>query len=169
MLAHQESQIITILQHIKAPGAQEIGLSPGRVTASKSHLRFYLYRRNTLKVLKYINDASTHNTSELEHRVQQLTELARALASEIETLQTALASDRNLDKSIVLDEEGIDFYREVERYEIELIESALAKCGGNQTQAARLLRMKSTTLNAKMKHYGINPVRSIELSRPAHP
>ncbi len=122
-----------------------------------------------MKVLKYINDASTHNTSELEHRVQQLTELARALASEIETLQTALASDRNFDKSIVLDEEGIDFYREVERYEIELIESALAKCGGNQTQAARLLRMKSTTLNAKMKHYGINPVRSIELPRPAHP
>jgi hypothetical protein len=27
--------------------------------------------------------------------------------------------------------------------------------------------MKSTTLNAKMKHYGLNPVRSITLQNPS--
>jgi DNA-binding NtrC family response regulator len=118
-----------------------------------------------LKLLKYVNDTKTHNTSELEHRVQQLTLLARALASEIETLQLELATDRNRDKQIDFDNDGIDFYNEIERYEIELIKSALSHCGGNQTQAARLLRMKSTTLNAKMKHYGLNPVRSIMLQR----
>ena len=120
-----------------------------------------------MKVLKYIN-APAQGTSELEQRVQQLTLLAKALASEIETLQTELANERGRDKQVVLDNDGIDFYREVERYEIELITSALKRCGGNQTQAARLLRMKSTTLNAKLKHYGINQVRTIALQRPSH-
>ena len=121
-----------------------------------------------MKVLKYINDAPAQSTSELEQRVQQLTLLAKALATEIETLQTELTFDRGRDKQVVLDNEGIDFYREVEEYEIELIKSALSRCGGNQTQAARLLHMKSTTLNAKMKHYGLNPVRTIALQRPSH-
>jgi DNA-binding NtrC family response regulator len=121
-----------------------------------------------LKILKYINDTPAHSTSELEQRVQQLTLLAKALASEIETLQTELDIDRDRDKPVVLDNDGIDFYREVEQYEIELIKSALSRCGGNQTQAARLLHMKSTTLNAKMKHYGLNPVRMIALQRPSH-
>jgi DNA-binding NtrC family response regulator len=121
-----------------------------------------------LKVLKYVNDANAQNTSELEQRVQQLTLLAKALASEIESLQAELATDRNRDRQIDFDHEEIDFYNEVERYEIELIKNALNHCNGNQTQAARLLRMKSTTLNAKMKHYGLNPVRAIALHRPSH-
>jgi DNA-binding NtrC family response regulator len=118
-----------------------------------------------LKLLKYVNDANTHNASEFEHRVQQLTLLARALASEIETLQAEIANDRNRDKPVVIDNDGIDFYHEIERYEIELIKSALSHCGGNQSRAAKLLQMKTTTLNAKMKHYGLNPVRSIALQR----
>ena len=118
-----------------------------------------------MKLLKYVNDANTHNASELEHHVQQLTLLARALASEIETLQAELDDDRNREKPVVIDNGGIDFYHEVERYEIELIKSALSHCGGNQSRAAKLLQMKSTTLNAKMKHYGLNPVRSIALQR----
>jgi DNA-binding NtrC family response regulator len=120
-----------------------------------------------LKLLKYVNDADTHNASELQHRVQQLTLLAKALATEIESLQVELATDRNRNRQVEFDNEGIDFYNEVERYEIELIKSALNHCNGNQTRAARLLRMKSTTLNAKMKHYGLNPVRSITLQHPA--
>ena len=113
-----------------------------------------------MKVLKYPASTTTDSQSELERRVQQLTLLAKALASEIETLQREL---RGLDPKLEFDNDGIDFYDEVQRYEIELIKTALNKCGGNQTQAARLLRMKSTTLNAKMKHYGLNPVRSITL------
>ena len=117
-----------------------------------------------MKVLKYVNESNTHNDSELEHRVQQLTLLARALAGEIETLQLELTTDR---KHITFGDHGIDFYKEIERYEIELIKTALSYCNGNQTKAARLLQMKSTTLNAKMKHYGLNPVRSITLQSPS--
>ena len=77
--------------------------------------------------------------------------LAKALADEIETLKAELTTDQN-------DNKQIDFYDEVERYEIELIRSALNQCHGNQSRAAKLLHLKSTTLNAKVKHYGLNPL-----------
>jgi DNA-binding NtrC family response regulator len=121
-----------------------------------------------VKVLKYPNVPLGNTQSELEHRVGQLVLIAKALTNEIETLQTELSRGRMpaRPKPIDLDNEGIDFYEEVKRYEIELIKSALQRCDGNQTHAAKLLHMKSTTLNAKMKHYGLNPVRSIMVQRP---
>lgn len=91
-------------------------------------------------------------------RIDQLVMLAKALATEVETLKAELNTDQN-------DNKQINFYDEVERYEIELIKTALNQCHGNQTRAAKLLHLKSTTLHAKMKHYGLNPVRSITLPR----
>ena len=120
-----------------------------------------------MKLLKYPASTNSDSQPELERRVQQLTLLAHALANEIEALQAELSFGRDWDRQIDFDNDGIDFYEEIQRYEIELIKTALNKCGGNQTQAARLLRMKSTTLNAKMKHYGLNPVRSITLQHRA--
>ena len=119
-----------------------------------------------VKLLKYPANTNVDSQSELEYHVQQLTLLAKALASEIEILQRELSIDRDRDRQVDFDNDGIDFYDEIERYEIELIKTALTKCRGNQSQAARLLRLKSTTLNAKMKHYGLNPVRSITLQHP---
>ena len=95
--------------------------------------------------------------------VDQLVVLAQALAREIETLKAELSND-DINR-IDFRNDCIDFYHEVERYEIELISSALNRCDGNQSQAARLLHLKSTTLHAKMKHYGLNPVRSIALQQ----
>ncbi|MGH9873254.1 MAG: helix-turn-helix domain-containing protein [Pyrinomonadaceae bacterium] len=54
-------------------------------------------------------------------------------------------------------ESGFDFYEEVSRFEIDLIRRALLQTGGHQVQAARLLNLKVTTLNSKIKHYNINP------------
>ena len=54
---------------------------------------------------------------------------------------------------------GIDFYEEVERFEVALITRALEETGGQQRRAARLLGMKATTLNAKIKHYRIECAR----------
>ena len=119
-----------------------------------------------MQLLKYPTTANSNTDPELKSHVQQLTLLARALASEIEALQRELSFDRARDRQIDFENDGIDFYDEVERYEIELIKSALDKCGGNQSRAARLLGLKSTTLNAKLKHYGLNPVRSITLQHP---
>jgi len=45
---------------------------------------------------------------------------------------------------------------EVQRYEIELIKSALQRTRGNQRRAAKLLGVKVTTLNCKIKRFGIS-------------
>jgi len=52
---------------------------------------------------------------------------------------------------------GTNFYEEVERFEVALIQKALQQTGGNQAQAARLLGLNQTTLHGKIKHYGIYP------------
>jgi DNA-binding NtrC family response regulator len=51
--------------------------------------------------------------------------------------------------------EGRSLNDEVREFEIELINSALAKTHGHQRKAAGLLGLKVTTLNAKMKRYNI--------------
>ncbi len=50
---------------------------------------------------------------------------------------------------------GIDFYEEVERFEVALITRALAATGGQQRRAARLLGIKANTLNYKVKIYNL--------------
>jgi DNA-binding NtrC family response regulator len=47
----------------------------------------------------------------------------------------------------------ISFYEEVRRFEIGLIKRALQRAHGKQREAARLLGLKATTLNEKMKQY----------------
>ena len=47
----------------------------------------------------------------------------------------------------------MSFYDEVRRFEIGLITRALQRAHGKQKEAARLLGLKATTLNAKMKQY----------------
>jgi transcriptional regulator with GAF, ATPase, and Fis domain len=49
----------------------------------------------------------------------------------------------------------LDFFDEVERFEIELIQGALRQTGNSQIRAAKLLGMRNTTLNSKIKKYGI--------------
>lgn len=51
---------------------------------------------------------------------------------------------------------GIDFYAEVERFEITLIQYALIQAKGSQKRAARLLGLKPTTLNSKIKVYHLD-------------
>jgi DNA-binding NtrC family response regulator len=43
----------------------------------------------------------------------------------------------------------------VQRFEVDLICSALTRTAGNQTRAARLLGVNLTTLNSKIKRYKI--------------
>ena len=46
---------------------------------------------------------------------------------------------------------GLDFERTVGRFEREILEQALRKTGGNKKRAAEMLRLKRTTLAAKLK------------------
>ena len=57
-----------------------------------------------------------------------------------------------------LDEDGrpLTFGEAMLRYEVNLIRNALLHTGGNQSRAARLLGLPTTTLNTKIKKLGID-------------
>jgi DNA-binding NtrC family response regulator len=55
--------------------------------------------------------------------------------------------------------EEVSFYEEVRRFEIKLITQALSRTQGKQSEAARLLGLKATTLNSKMKQYQMRAER----------
>ncbi|HEV7746092.1 MAG TPA: helix-turn-helix domain-containing protein [Pyrinomonadaceae bacterium] len=59
--------------------------------------------------------------------------------------------------------QGVDFYDEVRRFEISLIQQALFYTSGKQTAAAALLNLNVTTLHSKIKFYGIE-MSAIKLS-----
>ena len=94
--------------------------------------------------------ATPGDDSRPQGSVRLLQELARALATAIESLQTSQAPQVD---------DGINFYDEVRRFEVALIERALDAAGGQQKRAAYLLGLKTTTLNAKIKIYGIQSGR----------
>lgn len=92
----------------------------------------------------------------VRERVQRLVELAHSLLRETETL----ARDNDFTESAgqlkSLDVAGgIDFNEEVRQFEIGLIKLGLEHGGGSQAKAARLLGIKPTTLNSKIKTLGI--------------
>ena len=86
------------------------------------------------------------NENALPGQIELLQKAALTLLKEVQTLSTLDATD------IV---RGIRFYDEVERFERELIMRALELTGGHQVRASRLLGLKVTTLNSKVKRYRI--------------
>jgi DNA-binding NtrC family response regulator len=73
--------------------------------------------------------------------------LVTTLRLEVETL-----NDDDLDAV----DRPINLPEKVRDYEAKIIKAALVKTGGNQRQAARLLNLKTSTLNTKIKQFGIN-------------
>jgi DNA-binding NtrC family response regulator len=88
------------------------------------------------------------DAEELQTKLATMRDLIASLQSELDNLSTINLPEMNDD---------FDFYREVERYEWKLIQTALRKCAGSQVKAARMLKMKPTTLNSKMKVLGLLP------------
>lgn len=84
----------------------------------------------------------------VEEKITSLRENAFALIKEIRELGAVAFAEVS---------QGIDLPREVRRLEIRLINRALVETNGNQVNAARLLGLKVTTLNAKIKRYGLDP------------
>src|SRR6185369_16701350 len=78
-----------------------------------------------------------------ESRLSSLRDVAIELLNAVDSLkQTTSKADQKLN----LDDE-------VRKFEADLIRAALVRTGGNQARAARLLGVKHTTLNAKIKRY----------------
>ena len=81
------------------------------------------------------------------NNVGTIKELAFRLLREVQSISEV---------RIISLEKGLDFYDEVSRFEIDLIKRALRQTAGHQGRAARLLNLKVTTLNSKIKHYNIS-------------
>ena len=87
-----------------------------------------------------------HNEVVLDNRLTALREVALTLLREVESLR--ITEPVNLSRKVRLSDE-------VQRFEVDLICSALTRTAGNQTRAARLLVVNLTTLNSKIKRYKI--------------
>lgn len=77
-----------------------------------------------------------------------------------EVINPELAKDMIIDsdgRSAKIDiSQGLTFYDEVKKFEIDLIQRALEQTSGHQSRAARLLGLNATTLNSKIKSYNLN-------------
>jgi DNA-binding NtrC family response regulator len=91
-------------------------------------------------------------------RFGSLKKMLLALLSEFESL----AEQTEDQSSVTIRAKSLQ--ERVQRYEAALICRALAHTHGNQQRAARLLGVKATTLNCKIKRYGINPTVIAEAS-----
>jgi transcriptional regulator with GAF, ATPase, and Fis domain len=91
-----------------------------------------------------IADTVAHNKVILYNRLSTLRDVALTLLREVESLRVTEPVRHR-----------VRLHDEVQRFEIELINSALSRSRGNQTQAAQILGVKLTTLNSKIKRYKI--------------
>jgi two-component system response regulator PilR (NtrC family) len=94
------------------------------------------------------------NVRELENVIERGVVLARGDEIGEDLLPHELQESYSLPVSGTLPE-GVGLYDAISRYERQLIEAALRRSGGVQKKAARLLRLKPTTLNEKIKRLGI--------------
>ncbi|HKO95832.1 MAG TPA: helix-turn-helix domain-containing protein [Pyrinomonadaceae bacterium] len=81
-------------------------------------------------------------------RISALKKLTLELVREVQSIGEVKVLDMD---------SGLDFYNEVTTFEIDLITRALVLTGGHQARAAKLLNLKGTTLNSKIKSYNIKP------------
>ncbi len=102
--------------------------------------------KNRPSRLREVAKTAIEQTSVLECRIDSLMVLARALMLEVESLKEQADTNGHADMNL---------QAQVRRFESELIRSALIRTGGRQRRAARLLGMKVTTLNTKIKRYRI--------------
>ena len=90
-------------------------------------------------------DTKLNRSRAVDSRLSSLRVLAVTLLNEIEALENSTTEDVS----------ELDLQTEVRRFEAELIRNALVRTGGRQRRAARLLGMKVTTLNTKIRRYKI--------------
>ena len=103
---------------------------------------------------------SKHNPSaEVEDNIVALGEVVTSLSRAVNVLQSLKDVETNqLFRNFELNfpKDGIDFYKAKRLYEINLIKQALRATRGHQAKAAKLLRMRTSTLNSFIKRHNIN-------------
>lgn len=88
------------------------------------------------------------------NRLEALKVLSQSILKEVDSLRR----EENIAES-----PKINLAEEVQNYEADLIRCALLRCGGKQRRAAKLLGVKVTTLNSKIKRLGVELMPSHNL------
>lgn len=99
-----------------------------------------------VRLLKTAKSNGGHGEVVAIQGIEVLKKLALGLLKEVEALEKARPPDVT---------GNISLYDEVRRFEVSIIRSALLRTGGHQGRAARLLGVKLSTLNTKIKRYEI--------------
>lgn len=97
----------------------------------------------------------------VEQKVGLLKNLAQTVLGQAEVLSNNLR--------LIQAARSINLYEALRTLEIELIRHALIQTHGHQREAAELLGLNATTLNSKIKRYGIkwSDANGADPSRPA--
>jgi len=99
---------------------------------------------------------SRGRTQHATQRLKRIREMASELIEEAATLEhEAELADANATVSMLGTKGEIDFFAEVQKFEVKLIKRALDLADGNQARAAKMLGLGTTTLNYKIKAYAL--------------
>ena len=104
--------------------------------------------KNELGVLETLDLMEAGDEQTFKRKVGILRKVALWLIEEIDALDYV--------RSVNI-RRGINLHDEMKWFEIHLVQSALERTGGHQTNAARLLGINLTTLHNKLKRLNISP------------
>ena len=96
--------------------------------------------------------ASEENLAALGEALTSL----RSAVSKLQTLKDVETNQYFRNFEVNFPREGIDFYKATKLYEINLVKQALRITKGHQANAAKLLKMRTSTLNSFIKRHKIS-------------
>lgn len=101
------------------------------------------------------------NARELENCMERALVLSQSNEMESETLPEAVLRSHKrrihgVAKTTVIDNDNLSIKQRATALEIDLIQRALAKTGGNRTHAAKILEISHRALLYKLKEYGLS-------------
>ena|SRR5437868_2271115 len=98
------------------------------------------------------NNSTSSEKVLMQNQLEALKSLSFLFIREINSLEQMQAT---LEEEIE-NEQPICLLTELQRIEVKMIRCAMIRSMGNQTKAAKLLGLKVTTLNTKLKRYKID-------------
>jgi transcriptional regulator with GAF, ATPase, and Fis domain len=142
-LRERKSDIPPLAEHFVRKIAKHEGLPPKRLNAEVTKLLLSYSWPGNVRQLE--------NTIEMAMIVSG--DRAELLASDFSLPRDKFSEpiEMTADHLVRLPEEGLDFEAAIARIELDLLEQALSRTNGNKKVAADLLKLKRTTLTAKLK------------------
>ncbi len=91
------------------------------------------------------NKSTVKKIKSIAQKLEAINRIASIVLSEVESIRSRSVSASG----------KINYYEEIQHFEVELILYALYQAKGNQRRAAQILNIKPTTLNSKVKRFNL--------------